>query len=263
MSELSTAATALIVATISAAVSLGTAIWLEMSRRRSSIESAARQADYARQVEELKDHLTRARDAEAKSDQSLQLVARYRDPLLLSTFDLQSRIFNALRPGGFRGGRDPDYFVLNTAFLVAQFFGWLEILRRDMQFLDLGATEATRELTLRLDRVQHAFASTSGQHDDYYIYRGEQRAMGEVMITRVNDRSVGPSHECLGYAGFVSRQSDTEFARWFERLNVAIARIPDVKPYRLAVAQNALIDVIEHLDPNFERFAQRRDRLPL
>jgi hypothetical protein len=259
---LSTATTALIVAGISAAVSLGSAIGLEISRRRFGVQLAARQAAYTRDLEEYKDDLSRTRDAEAKTSQSQRLVARYRDPLLLSAFDLQSRIFNAQRPGGFHGGRDPEYFVLNTTFLIAQFFGWLEILRHDLQFLDLGAAEATRELSVRLDRVQQAFASTFGQRDDYYIYRGEQRAIGEVMITRLIGNPEGPSHECLGYARFVAKQSDPEFARWFERLKTAIADIPARHPHRLTVVQNALIDVIDHLDPDRERFAEHRDLLP-
>ena len=173
-------------------------------------------AKYGAELEELRDALAPKREAATKSEEAKRLVAKYRDPLLQSAFDLQSRIYNVLRPGGFRGGGDPDYFQLNTLFLLAEFLGWLEIIRREMQFLDLGAAPATKELAQRLEYVQDLLASTSRWRDAYYVYRGEQRAMGEVMLSPGEESaSWGPRHRCIGYAEFVTRQGDPDFAKWF------------------------------------------------
>ena len=115
---------------------------------------------------------------------------------------MQSRLFNILRPGGFRGGRDPEYFRLNSLFVIAEFFGWLEIVRRELQFLDLGAEGPTKELGDRVQRIVDGWATTSSfRPDEYYIYRVEQRAIGELMISRLESSAqTGPQHECMGYA---------------------------------------------------------------
>jgi hypothetical protein len=218
-------------------------------------------AEYQHELEELKDALARKREAATKSEEAQRLVARYRDPLLQSTFDLQSRLFNVLRPGGFRGGRDPDYFRLSTLFVLAEFLGWMEIIRREMQFLDLGTTTSTKELGGKLEPVQDVLASTSRWRDEYYIYRGEQRAIGELMLVRLGETSsAGPRHECLGYASFVAKQDDPHFAKWFGRLGEAIQHLPGQRPDRLVEVQDALIDIIDFLDPHHERFQGRRSR---
>jgi hypothetical protein len=249
---LSTAVTALLVAVVAAVFSLGSAVFVEVSRRRSARDGAERA-----------DELLRRRDADTREVAARQLVARYRDPLLISSFDLQSRFFNVLRPDGFRGGRHPDYFRANTLFVIAEFFGWLEIIRRDLQFLDLGAAEDTHQLVARIEAVRTAFASTAGRRDHYYIYRGEQRAIGELMALRPD--AVGPATraECIGYASFVAKLEEAGFARWFDRIGNAIEELPGQRPERLVEVQHKLIDLIDFLDPDHRRLTTRRDRLPL
>jgi hypothetical protein len=111
--------------------------------------------------------LIRRREAEAKEGEADRVLASYRDPLLRSAYDLQSRIYNIYRTGGFRGGRDPEYFRLNTLFLIAELLGWLEIIRREVQFLDLSAVQATKTYPERCRlcstrwRPLQAFATTT------------------------------------------------------------------------------------------------------
>jgi len=40
-----------------------------------------------------------------------------------------------------------EYTIQSTLFVIAQYFGWIEILRRDIQFLDLGNVKENRELS--------------------------------------------------------------------------------------------------------------------
>lgn len=99
---------------------------------------------------------------------------------------------------GYEGHRDADYLRRSTVFVIAEFFGWLEIIRREMQFLNLGAVDSTRDLEFKFTKIRHEFATDAGA-DDFYIYRVEQRAIGELMISRLEAPGVGePSHECMG-----------------------------------------------------------------
>lgn len=214
-------------------------------------------------LETTKDQLARAREAEAKAEEAARIIAKYRDPLLQSAYDLQSRIYNVYRPGGFRGYRDPEYFRINTMFLFGQFLAWLEIIRREIQFLDLGATEATKNLSRTLGEVQDRIATTSRLRDEFYLYRGHQRAIGELMQVRTNGQTAaGPRYECMGYAAFVAAHEDPAFAKWFTRLGDAIGQLAKDKPERLVLVQHALIDLINLLDPGHDRFEQNRNRLP-
>lgn len=66
-------------------------------------------------------------------------------------------------------------------------------------------------------------ASTSCWDDGCYVYRGEQRAIGELMLMRVDgDVPPGRRYECMGYAAFVVAYDKPDFAKWFERLGDAI-----------------------------------------
>jgi hypothetical protein len=266
---------AIVIACVSGALSLAAAGGVELSRRRTARELQTLQseedmkrenlrAEQTTRLEEFKDELARSREAASKAEEAADLVAKYRDPLLWSAFDLQSRIYNIYRPGGFSGGsRDSGYLRLNTLFLVSEFLGWLEIIRREMQFLDLGAVQTTKDLRLKIEVVQDLLATTSSFQDDCYVYRGQQRAIGELMLRRVEaDASAGRRHECIGYAAFVSALEAPEFSTWFERLGDALERLPDDRPDRMVAVQHSLIELLDFLDPDFVRFQpDRRQRL--
>ena len=259
---MSASSTAQLVAGISAVFSLASAVLVEVSRRRSAGELARLHDQQTRTSAVLADQLVRRREADTRKAEAQQLVARYRDPLLISSFDLQSRIFNVLRPDGFSGDRHPDYFRSNTLFVIAEFLGWLEIIRRDLQFLDLGGAEDTHQLVARIESVRNAFASTSGRRDNYYIYRGEQRAIGELMALRPDTAGPATRAECIGYASFVAKLEEPGFARWFDRIGDAIEDLPGHRPDRLVEVQRALIDLIDFLDPDRRSPTTRRERLP-
>jgi hypothetical protein len=73
-----------------------------------------------------------------------------------------------------------------------------------------------------------------------------------------------PRYQCMGYAAFVASQSDPDFARWFTRLGEAIDKLrqgADDRPKRLVMVQHALIDLIDLLDPDHERFEKDRERI--
>lgn len=201
--------------------------------------------------------------------QTLDLMARYRDPMLWAAFDLRSRLFNIVANSFLRrereaGGREWEYAQNNTLFVIAEYLGWVEILRRGIQFLDVGDDERNRQLVQLIHDITRVFARSNLDDAAFCMYRGEQRAIGELMISK--DRVQDGEFDCMGYAAFCSRlESDEEFARWFKGLRVSIEEFAarDVaRTDRLVALQNRLTDLIDFLDPEAVRFpSRRRDRL--
>ena len=193
--------------------------------------------------------LAARRDADA-------VLAKYREPLVAAAFELQGRLYNILRFGFLRkylvNGDEAQktYAVENTLYVVAQYFGWSEILRREIQFLSFSDSNRSRAVAERQRRIVELF-----QSDDphlgrpFLIWRGEQRAIGERMIA-----SADGGVECLGYASFLERR-EPEFRRWFERLEKEIGEISESPNRRLTELQHALVDLIRELDPQALRYS--------
>jgi hypothetical protein len=200
------------------------------------------------------------RQEEASSQSRLeQLLSRYRDPLLAAAYDLQSRLYN-LVVGDFidllrKGDQDEQsYAVGSTLFVIAQYHGWVEALRRGVQYLDLGDVEDSREFIRRLEAVRHSFSTRHVIEDaPFRIYRAEQRAIGELMLKgRLDRRSGGMLWHTRGYASFCARlKRDPTFASWFTRLDCDVRALTTTKEAaraRLVALQHALIDLIDFLD---------------
>jgi hypothetical protein len=193
--------------------------------------------------------LTARREAEA-------VLAKYREPLVAAAFELQGRLFNILRFGFLRkylvNGDEAQktYAVENTLYVVAQYFGWSEILRREIQFLSFSDSQKSRAAARCQRRIVELFQSDDPELGrPFLIWRGEQRAIGERMIATANERV-----ECLGYASFLERR-DPEFRRWFGRLEGEINEVVETPNRRLIELQNALVDLIRELDPQSLRYS--------
>lgn len=144
----------------------------------------------------------------------------------------------------------------------------MEILRRQIQFLDLGDRADHRRWVELLDEIPVSLHSDSDREGDsdsgrgpsFRLFRGDQRAIGETVI--VSDGAVG---SCIGYAEFCGRlDSDPDFAAWYAGLDEGIRMCAEhpVRHARLSRLQHALMDLIDFLDPAVERFPARvRDRL--
>ncbi len=237
--------TELIVALTSGAIALaaaGIATWGQFKSARLAAE------------------LNRLQLMEQTRIESEKVVARYREPLARAAYDLQSRIYNILVQGLVsvyldRGDeRERSYVIDNTAFLIAQYFAWTEIIRRDIQYIDLGEDEQTRELARLQDEIYSIFL-TDRYKPIFRVFAGEQRAIGERMIVEV---SHGP--ECIGYATFLDRLAEAE-TPLIEALRNDVQDLSDglseARP-RLFAIQNALIDLLAFLDPDYIRFPQDR-----
>jgi len=172
---------------------------------------------------------------------------------------LQSRIFNIIK-GGFltvhweRGDdRTRSYVINHTVFVIAQYFAWTELIRREIQFIDLGADKETRQLA----ELQHKIYS-GWQTDKYHpllrVFGGEQHAIGERMIW---EGPRGP--QCMGFASFldyVKGNPDPLICALQADIESLGARLEEAMP-RLAALQHSLIDLVVFLDPGAVRFPQK------
>ncbi len=196
------------------------------------------------------------RDENLHKQQAQLILSKYREPLINAAYELQSRIFNILRLNFLdkfyiRGNeREKQYAVENTIYVIAQYLGWIEIIRREIQFLDLGELETTKKLSNLEDHICELFLDTR-LGTALRIFRGNQRAIGEIMIS---------NNQCLGYAEFVHNK-DTNFQYWFQPLREDIELLAtelDKHNTRLIELQHALIDLIDFLDPDYIRYPQQR-----
>jgi hypothetical protein len=221
------------------------------------------------------DRLTRRFSrGDEKADKVQELLTRYRDPLLGAAFDLQSRLYNIVERDFLseyysRDDADPLSAENTTLWMIGQYFGWVEILRREVQFLDLGRVSDNRELQGRLDDVNRAFASDDITVDDrpsrLMIFKAHQRAIGEAMVREPAGEAVTDRAYCLGITEFARLRHDDAFWQWFRPLAddlEPMAENPSEQP-RLVAVQRALVDLIDVLDPHYERYPnpQRRGRL--
>jgi hypothetical protein len=196
--------------------------------------------------------------AASKAERLEALMSRYRDPLLYSAFDLQSRIWNIVEKRfleiHYNGRREDEreYARDNTLYVFAEYLGWAELLRREIRFLDLGDDTRNAAWTSRLDAVRRSLL-TDAFAPPFRLFRGQQRAIGELMIT---SGSADGGSDVLGFATFTRRLSEPDFARWFAGLREDIDRVarePDRHEHRLRALQNALVALIEFLDPTHIR----------
>ena len=233
-----------------------------------SILAAVISGYMAQRSSKLEHRLQLERHRESKAEQTEEIISRYREPLLLAANSLQSRFHNAI--GGHYlpkflhcGDPEEERYARNfTVYAIAEYFCWVEIIRRELRFLDLGSEERTREFNRHLEVVSHVFGTSDkfGDHAHFRVFRGRQRAIGELMMVQG-----GNGTDCMTYPTFESRlEQDPEFARWFTRLRADVDTFLTYdwkNNLRQVHVQWALIDLIDFLDPNRIRLTQNREKL--
>jgi hypothetical protein len=231
---------ALLVAILSAAVAILSLGWQAASEARR----------------QRREHtfLESQRDVERR-DAAERLMRQYRDPLIYAADQLVNRIHNILELRLFEKhfDADPEYVVNSTVYSVGEMFAWMELVRQDQQFLDVGDVRTTRELNLNLARLGSAFASDrlrspSGSPAPMMVWRQYQRAIGQLML----DRSQDPVR-CIGYVRFNELLKDASFSPWFAGLLRDVEYLAtDVGPARprLQEVASAARELIAHLDPD-------------
>jgi hypothetical protein len=179
----------------------------------------------------------------------------------ITRMDFLRVIDSSERPG------DREYAVDNTLYLVGQYLCWVEIVRRESQFLDPRSGEAERAVADQIERVRHAFASSEPELSTHLrIFRGQQRAIGEVMLEPVKRPQPGcPRWDCMGYARFIEQRQGEPLTRWFRPLVTDLEQMradPQAGMKRCVLVQHELLALIQLLDPEAKRTSGRlRERL--
>lgn len=241
--------TVAIIAGAIALISAGGTVW-------SSVRNAEHSDANAQAIEQLKISNDRLNAA----DQKRKATSNFSEPLARSAYDLQSRLYNIIRQGfadayiNHGDAREKAYVINNTVFLIGQYLCWTELVRKEIQFIDLGESNKTRDLLRLQDNIYNIWG-TDQQHPLFRIFAGEQRALGEGLI-QIGVR--GP--ECMGYGAFLKT-----FKNGVNPLVDAVGR--DVSALgngvgqateRLTNIQHALIDLLKMLDPDYLRFPEDR-----
>lgn len=186
-------------------------------------------------------------------EEAAAVLRRYREPLAAAAFELQSRLYNMLRLdffAKFGDGDRADDAVRSTVFRLAQYFGWTEIMRGDIQFLSFPEAEETRRVAQLQYRIGDVFR-TDRYPSPMMIWTDEQRAIGERMIIEARGRVL-----CMGYADF--RDSWEETLPWTRRISSELED-PAARA-RLTEAQHLLCDLVEALDIARVRYTEDLQR---
>lgn len=221
-----------------------------------SLVVAYRQSRSDERLERLRAELEAQAEERTRERQAEDVLARYREPLAAAAYDLQRRLFNILRReflemygGGDERGVEA---VRTTAFRLAQYFGWTEVLRRDIQFLSFPEDADTREVAELQYRISVAFLTTDDYGRSLMLWTDEQRALGERMIVEEHGKVL-----CMGYASFADH-CDTTFRALCERIEAEIG--DDGARRRMRDLQHLLCELVEKLDHRRVRYTTDLDR---
>jgi hypothetical protein len=175
-----------------------------------------------------------------------KVLDAYREPLLAAAYELQARLYNILKfqfvekyiENNDAGKRDPA--IESTLYVFAQFFGWREIIRREIQYLRFTNARQTREFAQLLRDIGEAFL-TDQHGPQFMIWRVEQRGLGERMIVSAQGKMT-----CLGYASFIDHRATME--EWLQPLERDLESIDEGGRKRLVEVQNLLLQLVRRLD---------------
>lgn len=204
-------------------------------------------------TQRLSADLDRERDARIEEQSALKAAERVYEPLAQAAAELQSRIFNIVETGWLgvqeRYASHGEYAAHSTAYLFAQYFGWIEARR---QAVLTSSGEGGRDIAVQrhIDGVLKVLRRSEGS-EGFLFFTTEQRAIGELMLTwEVHSETGVRIPHIMGYAAFVERYAgDEAFAHWFGPITRGLNRVATGDNSRLVAIQHALVRLIDELDP--------------
>lgn len=202
----------------------------------------------------------------------IAIKRKYTTPILLAAELLRNRFKNIikniekLQDGRWLSVETPGYYYLSTIYVVANFLGWIGILRQTVTFLDLTSTKETRRFERYLDTIEAGFSNPgllskakSGtlpnlELKDTWVPAFEIQAIGEVMI-RVTEKSECTTLDFATFKKYFSQKDDSEFRDWLKCLDTLLLDLAssDVRFHRIIAIHCILNDFVDYLDPHHIR----------
>jgi hypothetical protein len=160
-----------------------------------SLATEQRRASLQAQLEEERN--LRAQQAELQS-----IIGRYRGPLLESSVDLENRLWHMATKSG-EWSSDPSALcfeeVTYTLFTLAQFLGFLEIVRREgpreRSFLQLGSPHGGDTLATLLEGVKFALCASPATLEAWLAEPGAQRDHPGARTRMLRSRRLGDDED--------------------------------------------------------------------
>ena len=169
---------------------------------------------------DLEDHKAINRDWENQRKIELdeqadirKTVKKYSRIILVSASDLQDRLWhlcerqsksknkvllaedeNAQMYGSWPMTK--RHYLISTIYLFSRYFHWVEVLKRDIRFLEFSEDDKTNEFNYHIKRVERMFAETSLQQfaknrisTDKPVFQLMQSEIGDALVTSDTDKS--------------------------------------------------------------------------
>ncbi len=209
--------------------------------------------------------------------ESESVYRKYRDPIVLASVELANRLHEIIEeyPTDFLvsellegtaplpthgSGRDVyfrRYKCQGTAYRLAALLAWLELYRQEIVFLDPGESNINLKLEINLQKIRRDLADghLNNSKDwiqwaDALVFREEQRAIGETLITQEGDRRL-----VISYGAFVNLLEDRNNNKERRWLLVVTNFFLDPKPpkdfrrIRYCRLLVHLVDLIKEIEP--------------
>lgn len=227
--------------------------WITIVTLVLSVSSVVLAGLFSIRTARLGHQLESEREQRHQEQSAIKAAERVYEPLAQAAAELQSRIFNIVETGWVplmkRYESHGDYAVVSTAFLFAHYFGWIEARR---QAVLASSGEGGRDFNVQrhIDGVLKVLRR-SEDSEGFLFFTTEQRAIGELMLSWEVFEETGTRIPVVsGYAGFVTRyRGDKDFRSWFAPIDTGMVLVSKGDNRRLVAIQNALVALIDELDP--------------
>jgi hypothetical protein len=233
------------VALVAGAISIAVAIFTYFTNRRAKVAEARVQNEVTR----LSHQLEREAETQDRQREALEVLARYRRPLLAAAVELRSRIGNIAHNNFFHyldpaTGRS-ELAVRTTLYRIASYLAWRELISRELTYLHYEDESRSKRAIDLLNHVSTQFSDSGldfdGQRSRLMLWKEEQRAIGGLMLTGA------PANSVIGFEQFTDRYED-KFAPWLDGVAADLQRPEAAASNRLGALSGALADLIAELD---------------
>lgn len=205
---------------------------------------------------------------------------QYSTPILLAAVELRNRLGNMIRyivdienDGWLATENKERYYYLSTVYLVGKFFGWVQILRSTVVYLDMASVSETRKFENYIYLIEKAFSKPDflpslpvkvPENEHHWCYSHELTAIGEMMV---QPKAESKDFQVIGYSTFSrlllkkTANQNNDFKEWFLPLqNIFLNLDKECNSFRRVIAIIYILNAfINYLDPKSIRAKPKID----